>query len=41
MAAWVRWGSPDRVARGQMFMCCVPNPRNMNLFVRVPGREDR
>ena len=33
------------VARGQKFMCCVRNPRNINVFVRVPGRvpgrEDR
>ena len=29
------------VARGQKFMCCVRNPRNINIFVRVPGREDR
>ena len=21
-------------------MCCVRNPRNINIFVRVPGRED-
>ena len=28
------------VARGQMFMCCVRNPRNINVFVRVPGREE-
>ena len=28
------------VARGQKFMCCVRNPRNINIFVRVPGRED-
>ena len=28
------------VARGQKFMCCVQNPRNINVFVRVPGRED-
>ena len=34
-------GSPDRVARGQTFMCCVRNPRNINIFVQVPGREDR
>ena len=34
-------GSPDRVARGQKFMCCVRNPRNINILVRVPGREDR
>ena len=27
------------VARGQKFMCCVRNPRNINVFVRVPGRE--
>ena len=29
------------VARGQNFMCCVRNPKNINIFVRVPGREDR
>ena len=34
-------GSPDRVARAQTFMCCVRNPRNINSFIRVPGREDR
>ena len=28
------------VARGQKFMCCVWNPRNINVFVRVPGREE-
>ena len=28
------------MARGQKFMCCVRNPRNINIFVRVPGRED-
>ena len=41
-------GSPDRagrgvsrpVARGQKFMCCARNPRNINVFVRVPGREE-
>ena len=41
-------GSPDRagggfsrpVARGQKFMCCVRNPRNINVFDRVPGREE-
>ena len=39
--------SPDRrggvsrpVARGQKFMCYVRNPRNINVFVRVPGREE-
>ena len=41
VTAWVRGGSTDRVVRGQMFMCCVRNPRNINIFVRVPGREDR
>ena len=38
-------GSPDRrgggvsrpVARGQKFMCCA---RNINVLVRVPGREE-
>ena len=34
-------GSPDRVARGQMLMCCVQNARNINIFVWLPGREDR
>ena len=43
---FVRWlpgwgGSPDQVARGQMFMCCVWKPRNINIFVWVLGREDR
>ena len=41
-------GSPDRVgggvsrpvARGPKFMCCARNPRNINVFVRVPGREE-
>ena len=28
------------MARGQKFMCCVRNPRNINVFVRVPGREE-
>ena len=31
--AWVR-GSPDRMARGQTFMCCVRNRRNI---VTRPG----
>ena len=44
-----RGGSPDRVggggvsrpvAMGQKFMCCVRNPRNINVFVQVPGREE-
>ena len=34
-------GGQGRKARGQNFMCCVRNPRNINIFVRVPGREDR
>ena len=34
-------GSPDRVARGHMFMCCVQNPRNINIFVWALDREDR
>ena len=34
-------GSPDREARGQSFMYYPRNPRNINLFVRVPDREDR
>ena len=33
-------GSPDRWPGGQEFMCCVRNPRNINVFVRVPGREE-
>ena len=40
VTARVGGGSPDRVARGQKFMCCVRNPRNINTFVRAPGRED-
>ena len=28
------------VARGQKFMCCVRNPRSINVFVRVPDREE-
>ena len=36
------WPGVSRpVARGQKFMCCVRNARNINIFVRVPGREDR
>ena len=36
------WPGVSRpVARGQKFMCCVRNPRNINIFVRAPGREDR
>ena len=35
------WPGVSRpVARGQKFMCCVRNPRNINIFVRVPGREE-
>ena len=35
------WPGVSRpVARGQKFMCCVRNPRNINIFVRVPGWED-
>ena len=34
------WGGVSRtVARGQKFMCGVRNPRNIDVFVRVPGRE--
>ena len=48
VTARVGGGSPDRVgggvsrpvARGQKFMCCVRNPRNINVFVRVPDREE-
>ena len=28
------------VSRAQKFMCCVRNPRNINVFVRVPSREE-
>ena len=37
----VTGGSPNREARGQRFMCYPRNPRNINLFVRIPDREDR
>ena len=37
----VTGGSPDREARGQSFMYYPRNPRNINLFVRIPDREDR
>ena len=37
----VTGGSPDREARGLSFMCYPRNPRNINLFVRIPDREDR
>ena len=37
----VTGGPPDREARGQRFMCYPRNPRNINLFVRIPDREDR
>ena len=39
----VRWGEEvsGRVSRGQRFMCYLRNPRNINLFVQVPDREDR
>ena len=37
----VTGGSPDREARGQSFMCSPRNPRNINLFVRIPDQEDR
>ena len=42
-------GSPDRVgggafrpvARGsKVYVLCVRNPRNINVFIRVPGREE-
>ena len=35
----VTGGSPE--ARGQSFMYYPRNPRNINLFVRIPDREDR
>ena len=28
------------MSKGQRFMCYLRNPRNINLFVRVPDRED-
>ena len=34
-------GSPDRETRGQSFMYYPRNPRNINIFVRIPDREDR
>ena len=39
-------GSPDRVARGQLFICCVRNPRNINISSghpagRIGDRGDR
>ena len=37
----VRGKSPGRVARGQRFMCYPWNPRNINLFARLPDQEDR
>ena len=37
----VTGGAPDREARGQSFMCYSRNPRNINLFVRIPDWEDR
>ena len=44
VTARVGGGSPDRglpsSGQGQKFMCCVRNLRNINIFVRVPGRED-
>ena len=36
------WPGVSRpMARGQRFMRCVRSPRNITIFVRVPGREDR
>ena len=41
VTAWVGGGvSRPRGGGGQKFMCCVRNPRNINVFVRVPGREE-
>ena len=37
----VTGGAPDREARDQSFMCYPRNPRNINLCVRIPDREDR
>ena len=36
----IRTTAHDRV-QGQGFMCYLWNPRNINLFARVPDREDR
>ena len=48
VTAWVGGGSPDRVARGlptggqgsKVYVLCA-EPKNINIFVRVPGWEDR
>ena len=37
----VTLGSPDLEARSRSFMCYPRSPRNINLFVRIPDREDR
>ena len=37
----VTGGSPDREAVGQSFVYYPRSPRNINLFVRIPDREDR
>ena len=37
----VTGGPPNREARCQSLMCYPRNPRNINLFVRIPDREDR
>ena len=34
-------GSPNRWASGQTFMWCVRNRQNINISIRVHGREDR
>ena len=34
-------GSPDRVARGQSFMCCLRNPRSIKTFLSGYPQEDR
>ena len=42
MTAWVGGGGVSRPGgQGSKFMCCVRNPRNINIFVWVSGREDR
>ena len=33
-------GLPNGGQGSKVFMCCVRNPRNINVFVRVPGREE-
>ena len=38
VTAWVRGGGlPTGWPGVKCFMCCVRNPRNINIFVRIPG----